>query len=96
MNIHFIASGSRGNLTIVESRGDLLVVDAGIPKSQFLAGLRETFPDVAGHMASAVRGVILSHEHGDHAGRVGEIAGALHVPVYCTREVLNAVIPLEE
>jgi phosphoribosyl 1,2-cyclic phosphodiesterase len=41
-------------------------------------------------MASAVRGVILSHEHGDHAGRVGEIAGALHVPVYCTSECLEA------
>ena len=90
MKIHFLASGSRGNCTILESRGDLLVVDAGIPKAAFLEGLSALFPDVRDHMASAVRGIAISHQHADHAGRVAEIAGAIHVPTFCSSECLEA------
>ena len=90
MNIHFVASSSKANCTLVENRGELLVIDAGLTKKAFLRGLAEVFPDVKDHMVSAVRAIVISHHHADHAGHAGEISGALHVPVYASSDCLQA------
>lgn len=84
MDVHFLASGSKANCTLVEGRGELLVIDAGLPKRAFLNDMRQVFPDVADHMVSAIRGIVVSHHHSDHAKYAGELSGALHVPLYAS------------
>ncbi|MEY3431174.1 MAG: hypothetical protein RIS53_72, partial [Bacillota bacterium] len=39
MKFYILASGSKGNATLVESRGYLLLIDAGLTKTR----LKETF-----------------------------------------------------
>ena len=90
MNLHFLASGSKANCTVVEAAGNLIVVDAGLRPKDFLSALSATFPNVKDHMVSAIRAIVVSHHHSDHAGFAGELSGALHVPVYATSECLEA------
>ena len=90
MNLFFLASGSRANCTVVEARGELLVIDSGLRPRDFLAGLSACFPNIRDHMVSAIKAIIVSHHHSDHAGFSGELSGALHVPVYATSECLEA------
>jgi glyoxylase-like metal-dependent hydrolase (beta-lactamase superfamily II) len=90
MKIHFLASSSRANCTLIEARGELLVVDAGLPVKAFLGHLRTLFPNVKDHCLSALKGIVISHHHADHAGRSGELSGALHVPLFASSETVEA------
>lgn len=57
-----LRSGSSGNLTLVEHRGTVLLVDAGIPSQRGLVeALRE-----AGYTWEDIDAVLVSHLHGDH------------------------------
>ncbi|MGA0097399.1 MAG: MBL fold metallo-hydrolase [Bacilli bacterium] len=62
MRFYILASGSKGNATLVESRGFLLLIDAGLTKTR----LKETFAKTP-YMLEQVQAVIFTHEHSDHA-----------------------------
>jgi len=63
MRLKVFSSGSAGNgYTLTSNRGDTLIIEAGVSASILL---RETKRD-------SVSGLILSHAHGDHAGRLQE------------------------
>ena len=85
-----LASGSDGNALVVEVR-DLasvtrLLVDCGL-------NLRATERRLArlGLEPSAIRGILVTHEHGDHAGRVFDFAAAHGVTVHLTYGSLVAL-----
>jgi phosphoribosyl 1,2-cyclic phosphodiesterase len=87
-----LGSGSSGNCLVVES-GDLLgptrvLVDCGLP-------LRETERRLArlGLEPAQLDGILVTHEHGDHAGCVFDFAAAHAVPVYLTHGCLEALRP---
>ncbi|UCD46536.1 MAG: MBL fold metallo-hydrolase [Deltaproteobacteria bacterium] len=57
-----LRSGSSGNLMLVEHRGTVLLVDAGLPSQRGLVeALRE-----AGYTWEDIDAVLVSHLHGDH------------------------------
>jgi len=73
-----LASGSAGNALWVESDGEALLLDAGVSCRQIT--LRA---EAAGLDLSRLRGLVISHEHGDHVGgleSVLDLGGA--PPVY--------------
>ncbi len=55
-------SGSSGNCAYVGTRSGGVLIDAGVDDSVVLKGLKDNGIDYAG----AVRGIILTHDHGDH------------------------------
>ena len=57
-----LASGSKGNAYIVESQGTALLIDCGISHRQLAAKIK-----AAGFDEGAIAGVLLTHEHTDHA-----------------------------
>ena len=61
MKFYILASGSKGNATLVESRGYLLLIDAGLTKTR----LKETFAKTPYEMEQ-VQSILFSHEHSDH------------------------------
>jgi len=81
-----LASGSRGNATLVEFGRTRMLVDAGLSARALARSLERV-----GVAPGAVGVLLLSHEHEDHA-RGAEVFSRTHgVPVLCSVETLEAL-----
>jgi phosphoribosyl 1,2-cyclic phosphodiesterase len=67
MRVVPIASGSAGNCTAIESGGSLVIVDAGISRATMFSRMRAA-GFFGGDERDDVDALLLTHEHGDHAG----------------------------
>lgn len=76
ITLYVLGSGSRGNCCAVESEGMALLIDAG-----FSAREVERRAEAAGLDLGQVAGIVLTHEHGDHACGAPLLARRLQVPV---------------
>lgn len=74
-----LGSGSRGNGTVVEIGGELILVDCGFTVKQ--AERRLARLDIRPGDLSAI---LVTHEHSDHAGGVAALAHKYAVPVYAS------------
>src|SRR5215813_12967920 len=75
-----LASGSRGNCTVLSNSNTSILVDAGL-------SCRETFKRMkaAGEDPQRIRAIVISHEHADHVAGLPVLARKLQVPVYITK-----------
>jgi ribonuclease J len=83
------------NMTVVEQRGELLVIDAGLafPRDEHL-GVDLVLPDFSylREHAAAVRAIVLTHGHEDHVGALPYVLREVRVPqVWATRLTLGLV-----
>ncbi len=90
--VHVLASGSRGNATVVEdtATGAGVLVDCGICKRDFFARCEE-----AGFDPANLAAVLVTHEHTDHTKGLGVVLRGLakagvRPPVYAERAVRAA------
>ncbi len=85
MRFTSLASGSKGNCLLVEAGGTRVLVDCGL-------SLRETERRLArrGVEPDALRAILVTHEHDDHAGGVYALAAAYGLEVVLTRGTLHA------
>jgi len=74
-----LASGSKGNCTIVSGGRTRILVDCGL-------SCRELFRrmNLAGEEPESLNAVIITHEHSDHVNGVAVTARKLGIPVYFT------------
>lgn len=74
MRLHALASGSKGNASIVENvaTGEGVLIDCGICKRDFLSRC-----DEAGFDLRRLKGVLITHEHTDHTKGLGVVYRAL-------------------
>jgi phosphoribosyl 1,2-cyclic phosphodiesterase len=79
-----IASGSKGNSILVQSRDTALIIDAGISLKRIFAAL-----DALGVARSKIQAVIVSHEHSDHTLSAGSLSRALQIPVYISPDTYS-------
>ena len=79
VSVSVLASGSRGNATMVESAGARILVDAGI-------SCRETFKRLksVGREPREITAILITHEHSDHVNGLAMLAKKLNVPVFMT------------
>ena len=75
MKMTVIASGSSGNCYVLEGRHSALILEAGVPPEKVMAGTTLEMSKVAG--------VLITHEHGDHAKYAARYA-ELGLPIYCS------------
>ena len=73
-----MGSGSAGNGYVLEAGGEFLLLEAGVDAGRVLRAV--------GYRTDLVRGCLVSHEHGDHAGHASGIA-AEGIHVYGTEAV---------
>jgi phosphoribosyl 1,2-cyclic phosphodiesterase len=90
MHFSVLGSGSGGNGAVVAGPEGALLIDAGLSARQTLSRL-----EAVGVAAAAVRGVLLTHEHGDHTRGLdvllrGPLAG---VPVFANPHTCEMLRP---
>lgn len=74
-----LASGSKGNCSLIEHAGRFLMIDIGLAPNSLLGRLRKIGVDI-----SAVKEVVLTHTHGDHINdRSLEILAAHGISLRC-------------
>jgi phosphoribosyl 1,2-cyclic phosphodiesterase len=76
ITLYVLGSGSRGNCCAVESEGVALLIDAG-----FSAREVDRRATTVGFDLGRIAGIVLTHEHGDHACGAATLARRLRVPV---------------
>ena len=80
-----IASGSRGNCSIIWDDQDLLIFDFGISLKSFKKRVSELKVDTLN------KSLFISHEHSDHTKGVGSLVKREPVDVYSAEETLEAI-----
>ena len=79
VSVTVLASGSKGNCTLVSSSGTRLLVDAGLSCRELLRRLT-----LCCECASDIDAILITHEHSDHVGGLYVLAKRLKIPVYMT------------
>ncbi|PID30024.1 MAG: MBL fold metallo-hydrolase [Candidatus Cloacimonadota bacterium] len=77
MDITVLASGSKGNCSLIDSGDGLILVDAGISGKRIIEKISE-----AGKDSKDLVGLVLTHDHRDHISGAGIISRRLKIPVY--------------
>jgi phosphoribosyl 1,2-cyclic phosphodiesterase len=90
LTVRAVASGSSGNAFLVETEDACLLLDAGLSATR----LHDVLLSLTGRI-DRFRGIVLTHEHSDHACGAARLARRLDVPLYGTRGTLDA-LPLDE
>jgi phosphoribosyl 1,2-cyclic phosphodiesterase len=80
-----LASGSKGNSTLVSSSRTRILVDAGLSCRELLKRMHMADED-----PSAIDALLITHEHQDHVQGVAVLARKLGVPVYFTKATHRA------
>jgi phosphoribosyl 1,2-cyclic phosphodiesterase len=83
LRISILASGSSGNITLLETEKTRLLVDAGLGKRETLARLAAVGKDV-----EHIDGILITHEHADHCGGLPQMLGMWKAPLYVTEATL--------
>jgi len=80
-----LASGSKGNATVVASERTRVLVDAGLSCRELLRRMA-----LANEDPTALDAILITHEHSDHVSGLSVLARKLHIPVYFTEPTHRA------
>ena len=80
-----LASGSKGNATIVAAGRTTLLVDAGLSCRELLRRMAATGEDPA-----AISAILITHEHLDHVAGLAVLARRFGIPVFFTEATHRA------
>jgi phosphoribosyl 1,2-cyclic phosphodiesterase len=86
LRVSILASGSSGNLTLLETERTRILVDAGLGKRETLARLTAVGADFD-HLDA----VLITHEHTDHCNGLPQMLGMWKAPLYVTEPTLDAL-----
>lgn len=89
-DLYFISfgSGSSGNCSYIGDRHSGFLIDAGVDARKVTDTLQANGIDM-----SAIKGICLTHDHGDHMKYVYQIVRKYrHIPVYCTPKAFNGLL----
>lgn len=81
-----LGSGSSGNATLIEFGSERWLVDAGLSARDLATRL-----EAVGAAPSSLAGVLLTHEHHDHARGIERFSVRHRVPVFCVPATLAAL-----
>lgn len=86
MRASILASGSSGNITLLETQNTRLLIDAGLGKRETLARLAAIEQEV-----DHLDGILISHEHNDHCSGLPQVLGLWKAPLYVTEPTMDAL-----
>ena len=87
LKIDVLASGSKGNSTLITTAGDKkLLIDCGISVRALTSALRAKNTNLA-----EVQAILITHEHADHVHSVAQISEAYGIPVFANAFTMSAL-----
>ncbi|MDD4320889.1 MAG: MBL fold metallo-hydrolase [Acidaminococcaceae bacterium] len=84
--VNIIASGSKGNSTIIVADNTAILIDAGISCKRIIQGLR-----TCGLEPEDLSGVLLTHEHTDHVAGLPVLSRKTRIPIYANERTWAAM-----
>jgi phosphoribosyl 1,2-cyclic phosphodiesterase len=87
MKFTVLGSGSTGNAVLIVAGETRVLVDAGLSAKEIVRRMA-----VVGEDAARLDGIIVTHEHGDHAGGLRVLLKSLSCPVYISGQTREAYI----
>ncbi|HYG81556.1 MAG TPA: MBL fold metallo-hydrolase, partial [Pyrinomonadaceae bacterium] len=87
MKFTVLGSGSTGNAILIAAGGTHVLVDAGMSAKEIVRRL-----NLVGCDPARLDGVVITHEHGDHAGGLRVLLKSLDCPVFISGQTLEAYI----
>ncbi|HEV2710855.1 MAG TPA: MBL fold metallo-hydrolase [Edaphobacter sp.] len=85
MRMTVLASGSKGNSTVISSSRTRVLVDAGLSCRELLRRMA-----LAGEDPTTLDAILITHEHIDHVAGLAVLARRLGIPVYFTEPTHRA------
>src|ERR1700678_3662771 len=85
MRMTVLASGSKGNSTVIASSKTRVLVDAGLSCRELLRRMA-----VAGEDPAKLDAILITHEHQDHVAGLTVLARRLKIPVFFTEPTHRA------
>jgi len=85
MRFTVLGSGSTGNAVLISSEKTNVLVDAGMSAREILRRLNEVGVD-----HEQLDGVLITHEHGDHAGGLRVLISSIKCPVFISGATRDA------
>jgi len=86
LRVSILASGSSGNITLLETQSTRLLVDCGLGKRETLARLAAIELNV-----EHIDGILITHEHSDHCNGLPQMLGLWKAPLYVTEQTMDAL-----
>jgi phosphoribosyl 1,2-cyclic phosphodiesterase len=80
-----LASGSKGNATVIAAGATRILVDAGLSCRELLRRMA-----AAGEDPEALTAILITHEHVDHVSGLAVLARRLRIPVFFTEHTHRA------
>jgi phosphoribosyl 1,2-cyclic phosphodiesterase len=87
MKLTVLGSGSTGNAVLIVAGNTRVLVDAGLSAKEITRRLASMGEDV-----QRLDGILVTHEHGDHAGGLRVLLGTVDCPVYISARTSDAYI----
>lgn len=84
MQFASLGSGSAGNALVVKVSSTTLMLDCGFSVKEVVVRLERL-----GLSANAISGIVLTHEHDDHAGGAFKFAAKYNIPIWLTYGTLK-------
>jgi len=85
MRMTVLASGSKGNSTVIASSRTRVLVDAGLSCRELLKRMT-----IAGEDPAQLDAILITHEHQDHIAGLSVLARRLNIPVFFTEPTHRA------
>src|SRR4029079_919432 len=87
MKLTVLGSGSTGNAVLIVAGKTRVLVDAGLSAKEITRRLA-----MVGEDAQRLDAVLVTHEHGDHAGGLRVLLNSVDCPVYISGQTLDAYV----
>jgi len=87
MKISVLGSGSTGNSVLLVANGTRVLVDAGLSAKETARRM-----SILGEDPNSLDGILITHEHGDHAGGLRVLVKDLDCPVFMSARTREAYI----
>jgi phosphoribosyl 1,2-cyclic phosphodiesterase len=87
MKLSVLGSGSTGNAVLIVAGNTRVLVDAGLSAKEIVRRLA-----LVGEDPKRLDGVLVTHEHGDHAGGLRVLLGSIDCPVYLSAKTMDAYV----
>ena len=85
MRFTVLGSGSTGNAVLISAEKTNILVDAGLSAKEILRRIA-----LVGLTGEQIDGVLVTHEHGDHAGGLRVLLKTLNCPVFISGKTKDA------